>query len=1401
MDTSDDIVPGSPEIWKSWLAEQEARTLRVFCDDPDRLIADYRREKQISKGYQGREILELLQNANDASADAGFLGKVCIELYKEGFIVANTGRPFTLSGINSLRITDLSPKLRKKKKFIGQKGLGFRAILNWSRQPYITSGHLRLTFGKRHLEQLIELVSAASLKAKSLIEEENPTGQSIILPNLPFPIFVDGEDAILNERPKHHTMIIKRCEELRKGFDTVVGMPFDSESGWITASKELKELRPEVLLFAENLASISIKTSGEDAKIWAVSGDEFRVLNIHEKESLPLSYDIHRERGSIPGTDSSDKIAQHYEIIIAVPHGKTPIIPTKLFSFFPTVIDFPFPVICHATLELDFNRKYPIASQSNTYILNRTALLLAHVSEQREITDDPWIRAKTIARARDYDSIFTTTKFGHILLEQAKSTKIIPTVEGNCKSPSKVKRISTHDLGWLPSGQFNDVCIAPSSPDIDRLLRELFVESIDENDLRYRLNAAAFESPEERAKTIHGLVIHQLTPREPAPNIFTDISENIIPARERIYFYPDQEEKHYDKPSWLRLHFVNEQLRIRLSELFHSKDRRELRQRLEPFAIQEYSLANIASAIAVDAKRQIDLDAEKASQYQKEMLIALFLLFPENEVPPKLPDTIGVPLPNRMGGIVDSRSLYFSEKYAENGDILSLLYHNHPELLVASPEELGLDGSDKRAIGFLKWLGVASWPRNVEVDNVENEFLSYVLDNVSYPMQNERYIRTNRSEFYRPFLRKVKSIHFLEDILKAEPAAILTWLAIDNRADEWSNPTNSGNGELWDDPQNARVTRQFTIYIPSYCKWKIQSYAWLPTTLGTLSEPQKCMLGERSLERIVPPPAEFDHAMFFKYKIDSRRRRNALENCGVMPDITHLNAEQIYKILLALPSIDPEGKSARSFSEYLLNHVDTDATKWPEIPDYFREKGKMWGIGVEGEGYYQIKQLVYVYSEDFPQILSSYLNLIDLPKRVGPQKVRRLFGIEPFDRKKINQRILRYVELPESRDLQAQFKAVKPYIYYLRNAQTKQTSDIKSLEDLEIVLCSTIEVEIEYGSAHLSLELESSLQWVIESNHVYLLYNEIEKPYLDSDLLADAFGSIVAAIFNLAQGSDFACIIRCKEHMRKRLLGRLLGKSDIPEFEEIKSKFDQTVRSFHIEVPLPGAPNSDLVPTAGNQSDTGKVDPIPPDNRKIVADSGDGTVSATKQTHFPSPPPVRRPTMKRTFTGKHPGASTHDLKRIIDSDVCENRAMQFENLEKRFVMKVSMVTGYHGPRCDLLSFTSEEKLNQFVHSDNLGRKDISLVERFIEVKGRSNESSPISLKGNELDAAATYGEKYFIYRLYLEESYKYIMMVLQNPLNHPEAIDIVKDIYVNRAMLDCYELAIIQDDEKQTPGS
>ena len=66
--------------WAIWLAKQEAVTLSVYLQKPSLLIADYNREKEVTRDYEGREILELLQNANDAAADKSEMGKVVIDL-------------------------------------------------------------------------------------------------------------------------------------------------------------------------------------------------------------------------------------------------------------------------------------------------------------------------------------------------------------------------------------------------------------------------------------------------------------------------------------------------------------------------------------------------------------------------------------------------------------------------------------------------------------------------------------------------------------------------------------------------------------------------------------------------------------------------------------------------------------------------------------------------------------------------------------------------------------------------------------------------------------------------------------------------------------------------------------------------------------------------------------------------------------------------------------------------------------------------------------------------------------------------------------------------------------------------------------------------------------------------
>ena len=42
--------------------------LKTYRDNSDRFIADYNRELELTKEYNGRQLLELLQNADDAGS-------------------------------------------------------------------------------------------------------------------------------------------------------------------------------------------------------------------------------------------------------------------------------------------------------------------------------------------------------------------------------------------------------------------------------------------------------------------------------------------------------------------------------------------------------------------------------------------------------------------------------------------------------------------------------------------------------------------------------------------------------------------------------------------------------------------------------------------------------------------------------------------------------------------------------------------------------------------------------------------------------------------------------------------------------------------------------------------------------------------------------------------------------------------------------------------------------------------------------------------------------------------------------------------------------------------------------------------------------------------------------------
>ena len=94
------------------------------------MIASYNGEKETYKGYNGRQLLELIQNCDDEGSD-----RILLELNQSSceISISNTGKPFSEEGYRSLTISNLSAKTSKR-KFIGNKGLGFRSVVNWSKE-------------------------------------------------------------------------------------------------------------------------------------------------------------------------------------------------------------------------------------------------------------------------------------------------------------------------------------------------------------------------------------------------------------------------------------------------------------------------------------------------------------------------------------------------------------------------------------------------------------------------------------------------------------------------------------------------------------------------------------------------------------------------------------------------------------------------------------------------------------------------------------------------------------------------------------------------------------------------------------------------------------------------------------------------------------------------------------------------------------------------------------------------------------------------------------------------------------------------------------------------------------------------------------------------------------------
>ena len=138
--------PASRRAGNKLIIDQAQSQVQTFFDELKNGTPNYRTvaslSGQVAQEYRGRCILELLQNAHDALADAppGDPRRVSFVLSTDPepvLLIGNSGRPFRTQDFHGICRLAQSPK--DPNKSVGNKGLGFRSVLEICTGPEIWS--------------------------------------------------------------------------------------------------------------------------------------------------------------------------------------------------------------------------------------------------------------------------------------------------------------------------------------------------------------------------------------------------------------------------------------------------------------------------------------------------------------------------------------------------------------------------------------------------------------------------------------------------------------------------------------------------------------------------------------------------------------------------------------------------------------------------------------------------------------------------------------------------------------------------------------------------------------------------------------------------------------------------------------------------------------------------------------------------------------------------------------------------------------------------------------------------------------------------------------------------------------------------------------------------------------
>jgi hypothetical protein len=223
-------------------------------------------------------------------------------------------------------------------------------------------------------------------------------------------------------------------------------------------------------------------------------------------------------------------------------------------------VRFPYPAVCHATLDLITNRQQPQNTHANHFIIGELAEFMAKAAETLAQEASPESGLQLIAGDSSTSDGLEKFEFRSRLLIAAKKRYIVPTLGNGIVLAEEARLVAFSDVSWLPKPAFSRVVNLANLQSLRFVLEKLDVPPFSASDWKFAERSLVFETLENRADFISGVIRYQVKEAFDIGGLLLDVDGKPVPKGYRV-FLPPTARIGLSLPEWFEIRFLHQGLR------------------------------------------------------------------------------------------------------------------------------------------------------------------------------------------------------------------------------------------------------------------------------------------------------------------------------------------------------------------------------------------------------------------------------------------------------------------------------------------------------------------------------------------------------------------------------------------------------------------------------------------------------------------------------------------------------------------------------------------------------------------------------------------------------------------------------------------------------------------------